>query len=135
MLSSVAQYLERIVVSGKSQANYDDAEVAEAVASIFKQMVLADGVIKKEEITAAVGHLVSEFGYLDTSTSDQSITDYFGEAKGESLFAIASVINNSLSTTQRKQLKIQLMATALSDKEFHPYEQDFMELVDKLIKK
>ena len=134
MLNSVTQYLERIIISGKSKASYDDAEVSEAVASIFKQMVLADGVVKKEEISTAVEHLVSDFSYLDASDQDQSIIDHFGEAKGESLFAIAAVINNSLSKKQRKQLKVQLMATALSDNEFHPYEQDFMELVEKLIK-
>lgn len=134
MLKSVTQYLERIIVSGKSKTTYDDAEVAEAVASIFKQMVLADGIVKKEEIGAAVGHLISDFSYLTTAQKDQSIIDYFGEAKGESLFSIAAIINNSLSKKQRKQLKVQLMATALSDNEFHAYEQDFMDLVDKLIK-
>ncbi|MGB7336571.1 MAG: TerB family tellurite resistance protein [Salaquimonas sp.] len=134
MLKNVTQYIDRIVAAGKSEAKYSDQEIAEAIASIFKQMVIADGIVKKEEISTAIEQLVSHYGYLETGENAPTITEKFGDADNESLFAIATVINTSLSQTQRKQLKMQLVATALSDKEFHPYEQDFMELVDKLIK-
>lgn len=134
MLDSITKYLERIVASGKSKASYDNAEVAEAVASIFRQMVMADGIEKSQEIDAALNHLKANFSYLEDEDNEKEIVEHFNDAKAESLFAIASVINNSLTSAQRKQLKIQLMATALSDNEFHPYEQDFMELIEKLIK-
>jgi uncharacterized tellurite resistance protein B-like protein len=134
MLQSVTDYIERVKAAGSSQETYSEEEVSAAVASLFKQMVLSDGVIREEEIHSAINHLVSKYGYLDKSEPDETIREQFNAAKGESLFPIAVIINSSLSKAQRKQLKIQLMATALSDREFHPYEQDFMDLVDKLIK-
>lgn len=134
MIKAISQYLDRIVSAGKDKAGYDNQDVADAIASLFKQMALADGVVKKEEISAAIGHLVSDYGYLDDNSEGSGIVDKFGRAEGESVFALASVINKSLSAGQRKQLKAQLLATALSDDEFHEYEQDLMELLNRLIK-
>jgi uncharacterized tellurite resistance protein B-like protein len=134
MLKSVTEYIERIKAKGTSIETYSEEEISTAIASLFKQMVLSDGVIRDEEIESAVNHLVSKYGYLDKGETDQSIRDHFQIARNESMFPIAVIINSSLSKAQRGQLKIQLMSTALSDREFHPYEQDFMDLVDRLIK-
>lgn len=134
MLQSVTEYIERIRSKGETTSSYSGEEISIAIASLFKQMVLSDGVIRDEEVESAVNHLVSKYGYINTGEPDEKIREYFDSAKNESLFPIAVIINASLTKTQRKQLKIQLMATALSDREFHPYEQDFMDLIDKLIK-
>jgi uncharacterized tellurite resistance protein B-like protein len=134
MLQSVTDYIERIRAAGSSQETYSDEEVAAAVASLFKQMVLSDGIIRDEEVASAVNHLVSKYGYLEKGEQEETLHDQFNTAKNESLFPIAVIINSSMTKAQREQLKIQLMATAISDREFHPYEQDFMDLIEKLIK-
>ena len=126
-------YLERLAKSGGSNAAFDDTDLANAIASLFKQMVLADGIIKEEEVATSVRQLVGKYGYLQTG-NDETITERFGSADSESLFSIAAVINKSMTVEQRKQLLVQLVSIAMSDREFHPYEQDFMQLVEKLIK-
>ena len=118
--------------SGKPE--FSDEEIADAVASIFKQMVMVDGVVRPEEISSATRSLVGGYGYLDANDPEKSITEKFSNAKHETAYSIAAVLNKALTKAQRKQLKHELMATAMSDQEFHPYEQEYMELVDRLIK-
>ncbi len=133
LLKNVTNYLERLITSNGQDVRFEDTELADAVASLFKQMVLADGVVKQEELTTSVRQLVSNYGDLGSPT-DKSITERFSEADNESLFAIAAVINKTMSREQRQQLMVQLISIAMSDREFHPYEQDLMGLIKKLIK-
>ena len=116
------------------KAIYSDEEIAEAIASIFKQMVMADSVMKPEEIATAVRILIERYGYLETDKQSKTISAHFGDARHETVYTIAAVLNKSLTRAQIIDLKLQLIATAMSDREFHPYEQDYMKLVDRLLK-
>ena len=48
MLKSVTEYIERIKAKGTSNETYGEEEISTAIASLFKQMVLSDGVIRDE---------------------------------------------------------------------------------------
>ncbi len=133
MLEAVTRYINRLSRPATGKPPFSDDEIAEAIASLFKQMVIADGVVRKEEVAAAMRGLVSNYGYLDTDETTPSITERFSNAKSETVFSIATVLNRSLTRTQLAELKLQLVSVAMSDREFHENEQDFMQLIEKLI--
>ena len=134
MLEAITQYISRLSHPADGKPPFSDDEIAEAIASLFKQMVMADGVVRQEEVAAAMRGLISNYGYLDSDDTTPSITERFSEAKSETVFSIAAVLNRSLTRAQLAQLKQQLIVVAMSDREFHENEHDFMKLIEKLIK-
>lgn len=134
MLEAVTRYINQLSLPSSGKPPFSDDEIAEAIASLFKQMVIADGVVRQEEVAAAMRGLVSNYGYLESDDGGPSITERFSNAKSETVFSIAAVLNRSLTKNQLAELKLQLISVAMSDREFHENEQDFMELIEKLIK-
>ena len=133
MLESVKNLIDKIG-KGKSDAEYSDEEISEAIATLFKQMVMADGVVREAEIASAISHLVAGYSYLDKEGSASNVAQKYSDAKSETMFTVTAVLNRALTSGQRAKLKSQLLKIAKSDNEFHPDERDFMEMINKLLK-
>ena len=131
MFQSVVNYISRLGAAPQSTA-FSDVETAEAVATLLRQMVLADGVIKQEEINSGIRILKQHYPDLMTIETEQHIIDQIENGDSESIFPLIAILKKNLSKKQFNELKIQLVTLAKSDQEFHPMERDFSELVDKL---
>lgn len=133
MLDAVTRYIRRLGFPAAGGQSFTDDEIADAIAALFKQVVLADGVVRSEEIATAMRSLMSNYAHLDLGEGKPGITERFSEAKPETVYSIATVLNRSLSRDKRGELKMQLIAVAMADREFHLYEREYLDLVDKLI--
>lgn len=133
MLESVKNLIDKIG-KGKTEAEYSDEEISEAIATLFKQMVMADGVVREAEIASAISHLVGGYSYLDKDDSAGNLAQKYSEAQSETMFTVAAVLNRALTPGQRAKLTSQLLKIAKSDNEFHPHERDYMEMINKLLK-
>jgi len=134
MLDSVIDYLKRLGEAEESAAAFDEEEVAAAIAALLKQMALADGELKQVEATEALRIFSESYGHLEESGPGKgAMAEEFEKTRRETVFPLAVIINKSLSSRQRQDLKRQLLKIAMSDSEFHPDEQDLMTLLDNLI--
>jgi uncharacterized tellurite resistance protein B-like protein len=134
MLDSVIGYLKRLGEGDESAAAFDEEEVAAAIAALLKQMALADGELKQVEAAEASRIFSESYGHLEEGGPGKgAMAEEFENARHETVFPLAVIINKSLSSRQRQDLKGQLMKIAMSDSEFHPDEQDLMALLDNLI--
>lgn len=133
MLGAVTKYINRLGFPVGDTPPFSDEEIADAIAALFKQVVLSDGVVRSEEIASAMRSLVSNYSHLKLDEGTPSLTERFSDAKPETVYSIATVLNRSLSKEKRAELKLQLTAVAMADKEFHLYEREYLDLVDRLI--
>ncbi len=134
MLEAVTRYINRLGFPSGNEPAFSDSEIADAVASLFKQVVLADGVVRQEEVAAAMRSLLTNYGHLALEASEPSIVERFSDAKTETVYSITTILNRSLNKKELAELKVHLIAVAMADREFHLYEREFMDLLDKLIK-
>ena len=129
----VTNHLGKFGLSGKPKSNFN-AETAQTIAALFRQLALADGVVKQEEIDAGVDALIKYYPDLVTDITGQDIMVQIKHGDGESIFPLIRILKKNLSDEQFDVLKEQLIAVAKSDQEYHPKEREFIEWVDTIYK-
>jgi len=137
MADDIMRFLAQLDASkaATKETKFSEAEVADCIIAIFKQLILADGAIKVAEIAA-----VTEIIKTDYSQSQSSNPEAAGELDLErmmqiderSLASIAHILRQSLSTDQLDKLRENLVSVALTDGELHPFEEDLINLFDEL---
>jgi uncharacterized tellurite resistance protein B-like protein len=127
----ITNQLGRLGVS-RQASTHSDPETARTIAALFRQLALADGVVKLDEINSGMDALVRYYPDLLTDKTGQHIVAQIEHGDGESIFPLIKILKKNLSDEQFKLLKEQLIAVAKSDQEYHPKERDFIEWVDEI---
>lgn len=132
MLDNLKQYLENLGTSDlEGNGGFSDEDVAESIILLMKQMMFADGRVKKTELDTAIEFLQN--AYKEDGENSDAAENKLREAEAQSIFPLATILRKSLTKDQLQALRVQLEKIALSDGEFHPFEQDFLVLFDELI--
>lgn len=103
--------------------------------AILKQVVLADGVVRAEEIEAATRILKSahsESRSASPDTDSKLETERMLEFDKKTLFSIAFALRRSMTRPQLDKLRENLLVVALSDGIFHTCEENLITLFDEL---
>jgi len=132
------RYMEHLEVGAGVQAvPFSDRDAAESIAILLKQMVLADGVEREEELGAALAILRKRYARELEAYSDVPLADSIEimENSGhESIFPLCRILLKTLDAVELAKLRSQLVEIALADGELHPYEKDLLDLFDQLIR-
>ena len=109
--------------------NHESSNVTqETIILMLKQIMFADGVVRKTELDTARQYLRDSYSSVEATKADEKLD----EAESQSIFPLATILRRSLTQEQLLGLRDQLKKIALSDGVFHPYEQDFLALFDEL---
>ena len=133
MFDAIVRYLEELAQGDVSQENYKFSEelIADAIIILLKQIILSDGFVKPEELVTTMALLRDCYikGAGEPVKLDPS---RLLETKNQSIFPLAVVLRQSMSKAQLTKLKEHLVMIAKSDGEFHPYEEDLIQLFNVL---
>ena len=131
MLDNLKRYLENLDSNDPQTGGFSDEDIAESIILLMKQMMFADGRVKKTELDTAIRFLRT--AYHEDEADSTRAENKLREAEAQSIFPLATILRKSLTADQLKALRVQLEKIALSDGEFHPFEQDFLLLFDELV--
>lgn len=131
MLKNVIQYINKLSVD-KLDTEYSKTEIAEALTSLMRQMVLADGVVRDEEVDACVKLLREHHSDIISDETEPHLIKQLKEGGAESIFPLITILKSKLSKPQIEEIKQQLISIANSDKEYHEMEKHFVQLVNEL---
>lgn len=126
------KHLER--GAGAEPEAFSADDVAESVAVLLKQMVLADGIEREEELAAAEAILRRNYsGILGQQTTgiDETLA-VLDTTRNESVFPVCRILLTALEAPEIDRLRKQLMDIAMADGQLHPYEKDLLDLFDQL---
>jgi len=131
MLKNMVEYINSLG-SDADESDYSKAETAEALATLMRQLIIADGVVRDEEVAECITILKDNYGQYINAETEPHLKSQLMEGGAESIFPLIAILKNKLTASEFTHLKSQLITIAKSDKEFHHMEKDFIELVQKL---
>ena len=118
-----------------TETEFSEAEVADCIIAIFKQLVLADGAIKVAEIAAVTEIIRTDYSRIQSSNpqaAGEFDLERMMQVDERSLASIALILRRSLSADQLDRLRENLVSVAMTDGELHPFEEDLINLFDEL---
>lgn len=131
MLNNLVKYINQLGDTDV-EADFSDEEVAEAIASLMRQLIIADGKIKDEEILESMDILRENYSDLVTEDNEASLAFKLKQGGAESIFPLITIVKNKLSPNRLNLLKSQLLMIAKSDNEYHEMEKELISLVNNL---
>lgn len=121
--------------AGTEREEFSRADIAESIAVLLKQMVLADGIEREEELAAAEAILRKYYSGVfkdgDAGNMDETIS-MLDTTRSESVFPVCRILLTALDAAELARLRSQLVEIAMADGQLHPYESDLLELFDQL---
>lgn len=131
MLKNMVEYINKLG-GADNLSDYSKAETAEALATLMRQLIISDGVVRDEEVAECIDILKTNYSQYINAETEPHLKNQLMEGGAESIFPLIAILKNKLSRKEYSLLKTQLITIAKSDKEFHHMEEDFIELVEKL---
>lgn len=139
MVDDIMRFLAQFDASKATaeETKVSEAEVAECIVAIFKQLILADGAVRVAEISAVTEIIKTDYSQtqsLNPVAAGEFDLERMMQIDERSLASIAHVLRLSMSTNQLDKLRDNLVSVAMTDGELHPFEEELINLFDELTK-